>query len=297
MHALRPLPDDEDIWPNNGLSVAKTAFRPSADFRQSRLAAAISGVCRTQGLGRPLQRPERPQVGGRGEKRHDHDLIVRLCSLVPDLAAPLLRSRLPSLTPSALFSIVAATGEAHHRLVAARSDLDGRVIKALIGRNAPEVLLTLADNMALAFDDADQHALAKAAETNERLRAALLSRPDLVAARTHLDPPDWLSHNNLKLLTLLRSGDGRAFTSEAGRRLRLDGENLHARMAGESAVPLALALRALSLDRAVFSGAFHDWRAAHGGYAMLNDAHRRMVLSVFAMTPADARNRLIALAA
>ena len=297
MHTLRQVADNEDILPDNGLSVAKTAFRPSADFRHSRLAAAIAGVCRTQAIGHAPARPVRPQVGMNAAKRADHELIVRLCRLPPDLAAPLLRSSLPALTPAALLSIIAATGEAHHRLIATRDNLDGRVIKALLRRGQPAALLALADNTTLAFDDEDKHALAEAAERDEALRARLMRRADTQSAHARLSPPEALSHSNLKLLKLLRASDGHGFVAEAARRLKLDAGRLNAALEQDSAVPLALAIRALGLDRAVFLDVLEDWQQAHAGKPSLNVAHRPMVLSVFAMDMDAARNRLIALAA
>ena len=294
MQALKPYPDNKDIFPNNGLSVARAAFRPAIDFTRSRLDGALAGMCITRRLAPP--RGLTPVDAMPPPARADHDLVVRLCRLPPDLAAPLLRSNLPALTPAALLTVIAATGEAHHRLIAARRGIDGRVVKALIRRGQTAALIALAENDSVDLDDDDQRALAAAGEHVEAVRAALLARPGLAVAHALLNPvPEGLSHSNLKLVKLMRAGDDAAFAVEIARRLRLAPAIAAAALARPSPVPLALAACAAGLDQAVFLDLLRHRQTAHGE-TELNAAHRPLVLSVFALPPEEARKRLMALA-
>ncbi len=285
MHALKPRTDHEEALPDKVLSVAKASLRPGPGFLSSRLDGALAGPCRTQA---------KPSAGGdRLLRRADHNLVVRLCSLPPDLAAPLLRSTLPALNSAALLTVLAATGEAHHRLVAARRGIDWRVAKAAIRYGHPAALRALAENLSIDLDDEDQATLAGVAEHDEALRAALLARPGMRVAHSRLLPsPEGLSHSNLKLIKLMRAGEETAFIAETARRLKADADRIAAAMAAPSAVPLALAACALGLDRAVFLDLLHHRQAARGE-PVLNAAHQPMVLSVFALGPDEARRRLL----
>ncbi len=266
------------------LTVAKAALAPTPGFVDSRLAAILAGACRTQ--------PKPPPATDPLPHRADHDLVVRLCSLPPDLAAPLLRSTMPALTSAALLTVLAATGEAHHGLVAARRGIDWRVVKAVIRYGYPDALLALAGNLSIDLDDDDQAILAGAAEGHPDLRDALVARPGLAIAHSRLLPsPESLSHSNLKLVKLARAHEDNAFAAEVARRLGSAPEPVSAALALPSTVPLALAACALGLDRTVFLDLL---RHRHG--TALNGAHRPMVLSVFALPADEARRRLLALA-
>lgn len=296
VHALRQPADHKDSIANNGLSIAKSAFAAPSGFGAGRLDAVLRGPCQT--------RPKPPAVlsgvaglpGGDGlARRADHDLAVRLCRMPADLAAPLLRSSLPALNPAALLTVLAATGEDHHRLIAARPHLDWRVVKAVIRRAKPSALLALVDNTTLTLDDDDQRALCAAATHLASLRDALLRRPDLGLAHRLIDPaPESLSHNNLKLLKLVRAGQMASAAQEIARRLKLDAIGMASALDAGSAVPLALAVCALGLDRAVFLDLLHSWQTTQDGRPALSPGHRPLVLSVFALSPAEARLRLLA---
>ncbi len=294
MHALKPVAEFKQALPDNRpgvvpLSVATKTFRPDFDFRRSRLDAALTGPCTTRPIA-PADDTLLPR------QRADHDLVVRLCRLPPDLAAPLLRSNLPALTTAALLTVIAATGEAHHQLIAARPGIDWRVVKALIRRGQISALVALVRNDSLDLDDDDQRALAAAGEHAEPLRAAIFARPGLHTAQGLLSPAaGGTGHSNLKLVKLLRAGEAGAFAAEAAHRLSLEAKATAIALAAPSAVPLALAFCALGLDRAVFLDLLHH-RQTTVGEPALNAAHRPLVLSVFALAPEDARHRLMALA-
>ena len=227
----------------------------------------------------------------------DHNLVVTLGEMPIDLAAPLLRSNLAALDAHALLAVIATTGEAHHGLIAQRSHLDWRVIKALLKSNHDSVFITAVENETLDFDEEDEVRLARLAQDRPALRAAILARPSLRLAKSHLNLSlqDTISHDNLKLVKLLQAGETERFVLEASRRVKLDPLELNRAVGVVSAVPLALLCCALGIDRAVFLGILPPWQAARQGLAVVNDAHRPTVLSVFTLSPDAARHRLAAL--
>jgi hypothetical protein len=230
--------------------------------------------------------------------RSDRDLVVRLCQMPVHMAAHLLRASLPALDTQALLALIAATGEAHHRLVAQRPGLDWRVIKALLKSNSDEVLLALAENHSLDFDDEDQAVLARMAGDRVMLRAAIMANPALGKAGAHvkLNIDDGLSHKNLKLVKLLRAGQCNAFVLEAASRLDWEPTRLQRVLSGASAAPLALLLCALGLDRTVFVNLIGAWQAANGGEPHVSAAHKPFLLSVFTLRPDAALHMLAAIA-
>lgn len=228
----------------------------------------------------------------------DHDLIVQLGQMPVDLAAPLLRASLGALDTPALLALVAATGEAHQKIVARRDDLDWRVVKALIKSNSDEVLLALAENHALSFDDDDQAALVRLAADRVMLRAAILANPALqrIHGQLKLNTDDGLSHRNMRLVRFLRAGLTTRFVVEAAWRLDWEASSLQRVLTGPSAIPLALLSCALGLDRAVFLNLLPHWQAANNGEPLCNAAHKPMILSVFSLNPDEAGRKLAAIA-
>jgi uncharacterized protein (DUF2336 family) len=222
----------------------------------------------------------------------EQDIVVRLGQMPADIAAPLLRARLPALTPQALLALIMTTGEPHHRLIASREGLDWRVVKALLRLQNPRVLLALLGNRTLEFDDEDEAFLAARALGDPDVRAAVMAHPRLRAAHARLDIGEPLSQLNLRLLTRLRAGSTGGFTREATRRLDLDAERLWRRLHSGSATPLALLACALGFDRAAFRRILAHWQAVHGGQPPLPDAFKALVLSIFDLSPAAARARL-----
>lgn len=214
-----------------------------------------------------------------------------------DLAAPLLRSNLAALDTHALLAVIATTGEAHHRLIAQRPHLDWRVVKALLKSNHDSVLVATVANTAIDFDSDDEVRLARLAQSRPDLRAAILARPSLRLARAQLDlpPADTVSHDNLRLVKLVQGGASERFVLEASRRVKLDPLELNRAVGVASAVPLALLCCALGIDRAVFLNILPHWQKARPTQAIVNDAHRPMVLSVFTLSSDAARHRLAAL--
>jgi hypothetical protein len=157
------------------------------------------------------------------------------------------------------------------------------------------VLVALVRNPAADLDEDDRERLERLAQERPELRQALSER--FRSKAPFVDPATWDSHSNLKLLKFMRSGDTGGFVREAARRLKLDADVLGRLMGGESAVPLALACRALDLDKAVFLHLLSFWQGRHGGHPVVNDRHRPVVLSVFALSAAEARQKLTALLA
>jgi hypothetical protein len=224
------------------------------------------------------------------------DLVVQLCQMPVDLAAPLIRGSLASLDTPALLALIAATGEPHHLLVARRPDLDARVIKALIRANSDSVLLALAENHDVGFDDDDQAALSRLANERPALRTALLRHPALSRASRRVVAAYGLSEGNLKLVRTLRAGRADVFLLESARRLECEATQLQRALAGPSAAPLALLCCALGLDRAVFLNLLPHWQSAHPGEADCNTAHKPLILSIFTLAPAEAQRKLLAAA-
>ncbi len=226
----------------------------------------------------------------------DQSLVVELCRLPFDLAAPLLQSRLSSLSVPSLLAIIAATGEAHHRMIARQADLDPRVIKALLKGNQPMVAQTLVTAAPQAFDADAAKRLAQLARANPPVAAAIQAHPTLGLAKGHLKltPEDGLSHSNLKLLRLLRGGAKSSFILEASRRLEVEPTSLARFLNSPSAIPLALMTSALGLDRAIFHDLFAYWQARHSNEIEFSDAQRRLTLSVFDLSADSARAKLTA---
>ncbi len=214
-----------------------------------------------------------------------------------DLAAPLLRSNLAALDTHALLAVIATTGEAHHLLIAQRSRLEWRVIKALLKSSHDSVLIAAVENATLDFDEEDEVRLARLASDRPALVAAIRARPALRLAIRYLDlpPHDTISHDNLKLTKLLQACESERFVLEASRRVKLDPLELNRAVGVVSAVPLALLCCALGIDRAVFLSILPQWRTSRPGLAVVNDAHRPIVMSVFTLSPEAARHRLAAL--
>ncbi len=229
--------------------------------------------------------------------RSDEDLVIRLGRLPVDLAAPLLRASLPALTPQVLLALIAATGAAHHRLIAGRPGLDWRVIKALIRTQNDDVIAALIRNRALSFDEEDQLAFARRASECADIRAAILAHEALPVAKSQLrlSYGDGQAHSNLKLIALLRGGEAAGFVREMARRLRLDTIGLGRVLASESAVPLALACCAAGLDRAVFLHILLVWQGAYEAAPQMRQGQRPLVLSVFSLAATEARRRLAVL--
>lgn len=222
------------------------------------------------------------------------DLVVQLCQMPVDLAAPLIGGQLSSLDTPALLALIATTSEPHHLLVARRPDLDVRVVKALIRSNSDAVLVALAENHAVRFDDDDQAALARLAHERPRLRTALLRHPALSRPSRRAIAGYGLSNDNLKLVRTLRAGRPDRFLLESARRLDCEATQLQRAMAGPSAAPLALLCCALGLDRAIFLNLLPHWQAAHPGDADCNAAHRPLILSIFSLSAIEARQKLLA---
>lgn len=285
-HALAPAPapDTQTAFP---LSAARPTLPAETDFHNS--TANLFAV--------PTRVQSPAPAAAEALIRSDRDLVVRLCQMPVHMAAHLLRASLPALDTQALLALIAATGEAHHRLVAQRPDLDWRVIKALLKSNSDDVLLALAENHSLAFDDDDQAMLARMAEDRVMLRAAILANPALAKAGSHvkLNVDDGLSHKNLKLVKLLRAGQGNAFVIEAANRLGWEPTRLQRVLAMNSATPLALLLCALGLDRIVFSHLIGAWQAAHAGEPHVSAAHKPFLMSVFSLRPDAALQKLSAM--
>ena len=264
--------------------LSAAAPRPTSDFH----APQKLYVVRAQAAPLP------PQAVPSAPIRTEQDLVVQLARMPIDISAPLLKARLSMLDTQALLALIAATGEAHHKLIAGRPGLDWRVIRALIRSNSDEVLLTLAENDKLDFDAEDQATLARLAESRIMLRAAILTNPRLKEARgqVKLNLEDGLSHRNLKLVKLLRAGRTAKFIVESANIMGCEATALQRFLTGASAAPLAMTFRALDIDRAVFLSLLPHWQAANDGEPQCNAAHRPLVLSVFSL-PADAARRKV----
>jgi hypothetical protein len=271
------------------LSVARPEGLAPRDFRNATLTlAARPALCETH---------EAADLSPGDLIRSDEDLVVRLCRMPVGLAAPLLRASLPALTPQALLALIAASGEAHHRLIAERPGLDGRVIKALIRTNNDGVMAALIRNRALSFDEEDQLSFARRAVDNVDIRATILAHEGLPVAKSQLrlNKGNGQAHGNLKLIALVRGGEAAGFVRELARRLKLDTVGLGRVLASESAVPLALACCTAGLDRAVFLHILAVWQAAYEAAPQMTEGQKPLVLSIFGLSATEARRRLAVL--
>ena len=235
--------------------------RISVPFAAPDFRAVRTSLCETRPLRLPLA-------------SSDQDLVVELCQMPFDLSAPLLRSRLRSLSQDSLLALIAATGEAHHLLIAAQPSLDRRVIKALLKGNHPRVALKLAQSETLVFDQDAAHRLAQLARCDTELAQAITSNPALSLARGILKstPEDAIGYSNLKMLRLLRAGAESAFVLEAAKRLGFEPTAVARLLSGTSVMPFALILCALGIDRSVFVDLLHHWQGAREGYFSPADA-------------------------
>lgn len=282
-----------DVLTDAPILVRLAAPRPAAATGRDFHIADESAVAR-----KPLcETAETTLVPGRDLIRTDEDLVVRLCRMPVDLAAPLLRASLPTLTPQALLALVVATGETHHLLIAGRPHLDWRVVKALLRTQSDKVLVVLVTNPTLDFDDDDQAFMARRALENPAVRAAVLSHPALAFAKAQLrlQRDEDISHSNLKLLALLRGGETAGFVREMARRLSFDMAALSQALTSASPVPLALTMCAAGLDRALFQHLLSLWQKAHSGQPYMAEGQRALILSVFNLSPAAARQKLAVL--
>ncbi len=263
---------------------------PTSDFHGSQKLYVV----RTEAA--PLSPDLLPETVPSAPIRSEQDLVVQLARMPIDISAPLLKARLSMLDTQALLALIAATGEAHHKLIAGRPGLDWRVVRALIRSNSDDVLLTLAENDKLEFDADDQAALARLSESRIMLRAAILTNPRLKDARSQvkLNLDDGLSHRNLKLVKLLRAGRAAKFIVESANVMGCEATALQRFLTGASAAPLAMTCRALDIDRAVFLNLLPHWQAANAGEPHCNAAHRPLVLSVFSLSADAARRKVLA---
>lgn len=286
LNIVHPAPQgtDSPLSSKNPLTAALP--QPTSDYRATHPLSLI----RTEAAALPAETIRPAPI------RTEQELVVQLARMPIDISAPLLKARLSMLDTPALLALIAATGEAHHRLIAGRPGLDWRVIRALIRSNSDEVLLTLAENHRLEFDAEDQAALARLSESRIMLRAAILTNPRLkdTHAQVKLNLEDGLSHRNLKLVKLLRAGQAAKFIVESAHALGCEATALQRFLTGASATPLAMTCRALDIDRAVFLSLLSFWQAEHDDEPQCNAAHRPLVLSVFSLPADTARRKVLA---
>ena len=277
MHAVQLDFESPAIESPAALSMARPRAVQVDDYRSG---ASLGGS-----LGCVTRYPDRAT---RPQRWSDHDLIVRLCEMPVELAAPLLRSSLPTLDTPALLSLIRSTEAPHHRLVAARRGLDWRVVKALIATGDDETLTALVDNSTVHFDGDDLADLSRCTAGCPALRKALQSRPALGVTMTASD--EELSQQNLKLLRLLRAGQIEGFVTDAALRLGCGMSVVHAALSTRSAVPFALLVRALAFDRAALPCLLDAWphKRPQGGKV------QPLLLSVFDLSADAARQKLIA---
>ena len=278
--SIAPLPEP--------LSAPRPRPVPRRDFSPQAYGAA-QPLCLTQAS----LSPHIPQAPADNLVRSEQDLVVKLGRMPIELAAPMLAADMPALDTPALLALIRATGDAHHAVIARRKALDWRVVKALIHTGAEITLLTLAENRDAQFDADDRVALSRYAETMIMVRGALLSRPGFtfVPSGQKLNADDGLGFSNLRLLKLIRAGRHGIFIREAARRLHLTAATLAEALSTSSDVSLALVLRALGMDRAVFVHLLPRWRAAHGRPER-DTSH--LVLSIFTLSRDEALRKLSA---
>lgn len=273
-----------------------TAPRPgrsnSHDFTAS-VSLSARPFCLTRPAAAP---PSMPPAPADNLVRSSQDLAVRLGQMPIELAAPMLAAALPALDTAALLALVKSTGEAHHAVIAKRKRLDWRVVKAIIRAGHEIAVLALAENPGVAFDEDDRAAMSAHAETMIMVRGALLNRPGFVFAteKTRLNIDDGLGHANLRLVKLARAGRHAVFIRDCARRLHIAAPALASALSTSTDVSLALLTCALGMDRAVFTHLMALWHAHHGLPHHADAPHRPLLLSIFALDPADAQRKLSA---
>ena len=287
-----PVPKAVAAPEPTGLTAPRPGRPTSRDFSPSVYLAA-----RPFCLTRPATTPQAlAPAPADNLVRSQQDLVVKLGQMPIELAAPMLRADLAALDTPALLALVRTTGEAHHAVIARRKRLDWRVVKAIIRAGHEIAILTLAENPGVVFDEDDRAAMSVYAETMIMVRGALLNRPGFLfaTAGTRLNTHDGLGHANLRLVKLARAGRHAVFVRDAARRLHMTASGLAAALSLSPDVSLALVTCALGMDQAVFMHLLALWHSHHGQPHNADAPHKPLLLSVFALTPAEAQRKLSA---
>jgi|GEM_PF-2190526 len=251
-------------------------------------------------------------------------LIAALCRLPLPGSARLIRYS-PVLTDAQLIDLIGDNREPSPEdkavLVAARRALPPSVADALIASGPSAPVAQLLHNRNLHLSEAQFLALAKRAKTDIAVRAPLASHPALTreAAAQLLNfvgprlretltarfgvlyASDFSVPAPLDLgqsLHRLQKGDFSGFCAGLSRLTglpadQLPPERLRHLLTKDSAVPLALVMVTVGLDRAALPDLAARIQALNDGHPRISAAHLRFARLVFDLSPSEARARLL----
>lgn len=244
------------------------------------------------------------------------DVILMLATDTIDIASPII-ARCPLLTDDHLLGLIANTGVSHRTAVASRFEIGEAVTRALASLNDEGILLALLQNGSACFCAKTFDSLAEKSLPVEVLRNALMRRSDLpitilqklgsssapamkdcdarlagnAAAPQTIEPAgvDRLvtklaSSGQLRagfLLRVLQQGQLELFDAGLARLLDLPLAQSRERFYSGGATAVALACRAVGIDRCVFPTVYSLSRQSQGMTSALSASERKHVDEVF----------------
>jgi len=245
------------------------------------------------------------------------DVILMLATDAIDIASPII-AHCPLLTDDHLVGLIGNTDTPHRTAIASRFDIGEAVTRPLAELNDEGVLLALLQNGSARFCAKTFDLLAEKSLPVEVLRNALMRRSDLPATvlqklgfsytprmnRSSANPPrntaaasqciepggvDRLvaklaSSGQLRagfLLRVLQQGQLDLFDAGLARLLDLPLAQSRERFYSGGATAVALACRAVGIDRCVFPTVYTLSRQSHGMASALSPSERKRVDEVF----------------
>jgi len=243
------------------------------------------------------------------------DVILMLATDAIDIASPII-AHCPLLTDDHLVGLIGNTDTPHRIAIASRFDIGEAVTRPLAELNDEGVLLALLQNGSARFCAKTYDLLAEKSLPVEVLRNALMRRSDLPATvlqrlgfsppmnRSSANPPrnaaaasqciapggvDRLvaklaSSGQLRagfLLRVLQQGQLVLFDAGLARLLDLPLAQSRERFYSGGATAVALACRAVGIDRCVFPTVYTLSRQSHGMASALSPSERKRVDEVF----------------
>ena len=243
------------------------------------------------------------------------DVILMLATDAIDIASPII-AHCPLLTDDHLVGLIGNTDTPHRTAIASRFDIGEAVTRPLAELNDEGVLLALLQNGSARFCAKTFDLLAEKSLPVEVLRNALTRRSDLPATvlqrlgfspqmnRSSANPPrnaaaasqciapggvDRLvaklaSSGQLRagfLLRVLQQGQLDLFDAGLARLLDLPLAQSRERFYSGGATAVALACRAVGIDRCVFPTVYTLSRQSHGMASALSPSERKRVDEVF----------------
>lgn len=238
------------------------------------------------------------------------DIVLMLATDAIDVARPML-SHSPLLTDAHLTELIAHTSPLHQAAIAGRDGNGEAVTERIASLENEAVLLALLRNESAQISARSFDLLTEKAQRSEPLRQALSGRPDLpsrlrvalglpsahrdVPAKSATPQPVELGGLDRLVTKLAASGELRAgfllrvlqqgqlelFDAGLAQLLGLSVTQSRERFYGGGPTAVALACRAVGIDRCVFPTVYTLSRQSHGMTAALSASERKRVDEVF----------------